>query len=118
MSKEMIINEFGQRFNIWDIGPQRQKGGHPAPFPEAIARDHIISWSNEGDLVFDPFGGSGTTAIAAENTRRKWTLCEINEEYATKAVERITNHQVEEKPASEVETNSNIPVPESEENGN
>lgn len=35
--------------------------GHPAVFPEQLANDHIISWSNEGDIVFDPFMGSGTT---------------------------------------------------------
>lgn len=81
MSKEMIINEFGQRFNIWDIGPQRQRGGHPAPFPEAIARDHIVSWSNEGDLVYDPFMGSGTTARMSLLNSRKWVGSEISEEY-------------------------------------
>jgi site-specific DNA-methyltransferase (adenine-specific) len=69
---------------------------HPAPFPIEIARDHILSWSNECDLIFDPFGGSGTTAIAAENTNRKWVCCEISEEYTTKAVERILNHQRED----------------------
>lgn len=94
MSKEMIINDFGQRFNIWEISPQRQKGNdaHPAPFPINLAQDHILSWSNEGDFVFDPFGGSGTTAIAAENAKRRWALCEISEEYANKAVERIKAH--------------------------
>ena len=59
-----------------------------------------------------------TTAIAAENTGRKWVCIEQSEEYATKAVERIQNHQCEEKPASEVKIDSDIPVPEGEENGN
>jgi DNA modification methylase len=44
---------------------------HPAPFPEQLANDHIISWSNEGDLVYDPFMGSGTTAKMAILNNRK-----------------------------------------------
>lgn len=83
------IADFGQRFNIWDIGPQRQRGGHPAPFPEALARDHILSWSNEGDMVLDPFGGSGTTAVAAERAGRRWIFIERDLEYASMARERI-----------------------------
>lgn len=120
MSKAITIADFGQRFNIWDIWPQRQKGkdAHPAPFPINLAQDHIISWSNEGDLVFDPFGGSGTTAIAAENTGRKWVTCEISEEYANKAVERIQNRVVEEKPSSYIQIDDNIEIQEGEENGN
>lgn len=55
MSKKMLIKEYGQRFNIWEIYPQRQKGDcHPAPFPEQLANDHIISWSNESELIYDP----------------------------------------------------------------
>src|SRR5208282_4360011 len=45
-NKGKILADFGQRYNIWEIGPQRQRGGHPAPFPEALVRDHITSWSN------------------------------------------------------------------------
>lgn len=119
MSKEMIISEFGQRFNIWDIYPKRQKGGdaHPAPFPISLARDHIISWSNQGDLVFDPFGGSGTTACACIDLNRRWVLCEISEEYANKAVERILNHVPEVKPDSPIQIDDDVSLPEGEEHG-
>lgn len=67
VSNANVIADFGQRYNIWEIGPQRQKGDgkHPAPFPEQIAADHITSWSNPGDTVFDPFLGSGTTGKMA-----------------------------------------------------
>jgi site-specific DNA-methyltransferase (adenine-specific) len=54
---------------------------HPAIFPEALAKDHIISWTNEGDLVFDPMGGSFTTALQAEKLNRKWLSCDISEKY-------------------------------------
>lgn len=84
-----IIADFGQRFNIWDIGPQRQRGGHPAPFPLPIAHDHIISWSNPGDTVLDPFMGSGTTAIAAERSGRRWIGIERDEGYYNQALARI-----------------------------
>ena len=57
------------------------KTGHPAVFPEQLAKDHIISWSNIGDVVFDPFLGSGTTAKMAIETGRKFLGCEISEEY-------------------------------------
>lgn len=76
-----IINEFGIRTNIWKYN--NGKGfatkdkiayKHPAIFPEKLVEDHILSWSNEGDIVLDPFGGSGTTAKIAEKLGRKWIL--------------------------------------------
>ena len=90
---------FGKRNNIWRIDPQRLSW-HPAPFPDSFAQDHIISWSNPGDLVLDPFGGSGTTAVAAENAERRWICIERDEDYAAKAVERIRQHVSGETPAS------------------
>src|SRR5699024_1076787 len=65
---------------------------HPAVFPEALAKDHIISWSDKGDLVFDPFMGSGTTAVAALDVDRKYIGAEIAKEYVEIANERIKNH--------------------------
>ena len=92
VSAPKVIPDFGQRFNIWDIPPHRQKGGHPAVFPVTLAQDHIVSWSNPGDLVLDCFGGSGTTAIAAENAGRKWICIERDPDYYAKAVERVRRH--------------------------
>ena len=91
---------------------------HSTQKPVPLLEYLIKTYTNEGDLVLDNTAGSGTTAIAAENTGRKWICIEQNEEYATKAVERIQNHQPEEKPTSEVKIDSNITVPEGEENGN
>lgn len=54
---------------------------HPAIFPEQLVADHIVSWSNEGDLVYDCFGGSGTTAKMAHIYKRNWILSEISNEY-------------------------------------
>ena len=95
MSKTMVINERGQRFNIWDQSPIKTNRGesHPAPFPEALASDHIISWSNEGDTVFDPFTGSGTTGKMAKLLNREFIGIEIDEGYFNIACERIDNAQ-------------------------
>lgn len=87
-----IIADFGQRFNVWDINPVRQRGGHPAPFPVDLARDHIRSWSHPGDTVLDCFAGSGTTAIAAEQSDRRWICIERDEGYAAAAQRRIREH--------------------------
>ena len=62
---------------------------HPAPFPEALARDHIISWSNPGDLVCDPFMGSGTTGKMAIQEVRKFIGFDISPEYCDMANRRI-----------------------------
>ena len=93
MSKVMTINEYGQRYNIWEQSPQRQSGKcHPAPFPEQLANDHIISWSNEGDLVYDPFMGSGTTAKMAMLNKRNFIGSETSKEYCDIAEKRINEN--------------------------
>jgi site-specific DNA-methyltransferase (adenine-specific) len=83
----------GTRYNIWRISNSHGVGGnsmnHPAPFPEKLAEDHILSWSNEGDLVFDPFMGSGTTGKMAVINRRKFIGIDISQEYVEYAKNRI-----------------------------
>jgi site-specific DNA-methyltransferase (adenine-specific) len=85
----IITNEYGQRFNIWRISPQSKNIGHPAVFPEIIANDHIISWSNENDLIYDPFMGSGTTAKMAVLNYRNYIGSEISAEYCEIIKDRI-----------------------------
>ena len=63
---------------------------HPAVFPEQLANDHIISWSNEGDLVYDCFGGAGTTVKMAHLQKRNWIMSEISSEYVKIAEKRIS----------------------------
>jgi len=62
---------------------------HPAIFPEQLCADHIFSWSNENDIVYDCFGGSGTTAKMAHLMKRNWILSEISSEYVQIAEKRI-----------------------------
>jgi DNA modification methylase len=83
------------RRNVWKYfagGGANDKiaSQHPAIFPEQLAIDHIISWSNEGDLVYDPFMGSGTTAKMAILNKRNWIGSEISEEYCKIIERRIT----------------------------
>jgi site-specific DNA-methyltransferase (adenine-specific) len=85
------IEEKGVRWNWWLVRHQHRgiETNHPATFPEALARDHILSWSNEGDLVLDPFSGSGTTAKMAKLMGRQYLGIEINPEYCEIANERL-----------------------------
>ena len=81
--------ETGRRNGLWTINPTCGKNGHPAIFPEALARDHILSWSNEGDIVLDPFNGSGTTTKMAREMGRHYIGIEINPEYCEIARNRL-----------------------------
>ena len=62
---------------------------HPAIFPEELAKDHILSWSNEGDIVLDPMCGSGTTCKMALLNKRKFIGFDISKDYCTIAEQRI-----------------------------
>ena len=75
--------------NIFEYGVGGMNTGHPAIFPEQLANDHIISWSNEGDLVYDPFMGSGTTSKMALINNRHFIGSEISAEYVELANKRI-----------------------------
>lgn len=84
------VKEYGFRFNVWNIPAEHNnKTGHPAVFPEAIALDHIRTWSNKGDVVLDIFLGSGTTAIASIRLERHYIGFEISDEYFEIASKRI-----------------------------
>jgi len=80
--------------NVWNIfagggSSDAMASRHPAIFPEALANDHIISWSNENDLVFDPFMGSGTTGKMAKLNNRRFIGIEKVPEYFEMSVKRI-----------------------------
>jgi len=89
------IGLYGQRFNVWNINTEvsNSKRCHPAQFPEQLAHDHIISWSNEGDTVLDPFMGSGTTGKMAKQLGRKFVGIELDPEYCKIAEARINQIQ-------------------------
>lgn len=91
--KQTVINSEKIKGNIFEYlvgSTQTGKIKHPAMFPEKLAEDHIKSWSNEGDLVFDPFSGSGTTVKMAYLNNRHYIACDISSEYVAIANERIS----------------------------
>ena len=96
--RQRAIKIIGVRFNLWNIAVSASTDGeevreHPAPFPEQLANDHILSWSNKGDLVLDPFMGSGTTGKMAVIRERQFIGFEIAKEYCEIAEKRIKKAQ-------------------------
>ena len=86
------VPDFSPRNNIWkyNVGKgfnssDKESHKHPAIFPEKLAEDHILSWSNEGDVVLDPFMGSGTTCKMAKKNGRKYIGIDMSEEYCALA---------------------------------
>ena len=90
-----ICPEYSRRTNIWQIAVGQNTTGHPAVYPYKLALDHIRTWTNEQDVVLDPFMGSGTTAIACHRSKRHWIGFELNKEYFDKAVRRIKAEQAQ-----------------------
>jgi site-specific DNA-methyltransferase (adenine-specific) len=86
-NSKKVIEEYGQRYNVWIY--KTSKNGqedevayeHPAIFPSQLVRDQILSWTNEGDIVYDPMIGSGTTARASIDTKRNYIGSELVKEY-------------------------------------
>ena len=87
---DYFVNNETVEYNLWPIGVAQNKKlynvngvniKHPAVFPYEIPFRHIKSWTNEGDIVLDPFAGSGTTLVAAKNLNRQFIGIEYNAEY-------------------------------------
>jgi len=90
--------KFGRRTNVWEynIGKGHSTRDdiafkHPAIFPEKLARDHILTWSKEGDIVYDPMMGSGTVAKMCLLEKRKYIGSEINKSYCKIANDRLNS---------------------------
>lgn len=95
MNKEYKLSD-----NIWHIpvgynisNQDHFSHLHPAVYPDKLSEYHIISWSNENDLVYDPFMGSGTTAKMCIANKRNWIGSEISSEYCEIINKRISNVQ-------------------------
>lgn len=94
-----IIKPYGVRFNIWQYGTgmgnsykEKYLKEHPAILNPGLVRDHILSWSNKGDVVLDPFMGSGTTMVVARQLERLSIGIEISEKYCELAVRRLNDN--------------------------
>ena len=98
------LNDEKARVNIWEYavglhGTTSDKIAfqHPAVYPEKLVEDHIFSWTNAGEVVFDPMSGSGTTCKMAAATNRKYIGCDISEEYVQIAKQRLSNYLAQKK---------------------
>lgn len=87
--KSIMSNIWFYSVNRGAIASNKIAHGHSAIFPEKLVTDHILSWSNKGDTVLDPFMGSGTTAISCISNNRNYIGFEISEEYCELANKRI-----------------------------
>lgn len=87
--KEFNINKQKVSDNIWEFAVSQNKTNHPAVFPLKLPLKHILSWSNENDIVLDPFMGSGTTMIACVQTNRHYIGFDISKGYFDMTCERL-----------------------------
>ena len=96
--KPIIMGDFQARFNIWEyttggsVSKDKVAFKHPAIFPEQMVTDHILSWSNENDIVMDIFSGSGTTHKIAYLNNRKYIGFEVSQEYIDIENERLKEY--------------------------
>ena len=88
--------------NYWILGPDSSRNGHPATFPRELARRCILLGSRQGDLILDPFGGSGTTGIVANELHRKAVLIELNPKYVQMGKKSASVIQPELQKSAEV----------------
>lgn len=94
IAKGKVIAKWGQRHNVWRITEEKAARGQASVFPVRLAHDHIVSWSDEGAVVLDPFSGSGTTCLAAAKAGRKWVGIEVNPEYVEASLRRLRKEGV------------------------
>ena len=94
-----VTSEFGYRNNIWNINPESScvdkiSHKHPAIFPEKLVRDHIITWSNENDIILDCFSGSGTTLKVSSLLKRHFIGIELNKNYIDIIKQRLDKYNI------------------------
>jgi site-specific DNA-methyltransferase (adenine-specific) len=90
---DVSVSETKFKGNVWFYGSKENQTNHPAVFPVQLATDHILSWSNPGELILDPFGGSGTTAVAAHRTGRRSICIEKDLGYYLASCGRVWKEQ-------------------------
>lgn len=99
INKKRVINEYGMRYNIWkgNTAGQEFMGKHlphPAMFPLWLVSDQIKSWTNENEIVLDPFMGSGTAGVACKNLNRNFIGIELDKKYFEIAKERLYGNNI------------------------
>jgi DNA modification methylase len=85
------------RRSVWTVNTKPYKGAHFATFPPDLIEPCILAGSRTGDIVLDPFMGSGTTAQVAQQLGRQWIGCELNPAYVELQKQRTEQHALELK---------------------
>jgi DNA modification methylase len=103
-------SEFINRSDLWyykvgrfNMGEEDEIFEHPAIFQEKLAEDQILSWSNKGDIILDPFSGSGTTCKMAKLLRRNYIGIDCSQKYCNIAKERIQNASIQSFESKQIE---------------
>lgn len=89
------INEFRNKRDVWTVTTKPYSGAHFATYPQELIEPMILAGSRVGDIVLDPFFGSGTTGEVAQSLGRKWIGCELNREYESLQNQRIAQQGLE-----------------------
>jgi DNA modification methylase len=87
--------EMANKRSVWTVNTSTYKGAHFATFPEKLIEPMILAGSRVGDIVLDPFFGSGTTGQVSQNLGRKWIGCELNQDYEQLQNERLKQQGLE-----------------------
>lgn len=97
-AKSFTVSKYGSRYNVWYVNngagfttKDKYAYEHPAMFPESLAEDHILSWSNPGDIVLDPMCGAGTTLKMAKMNGRNFIGIDLAEEYVRLSEKRVSD---------------------------
>ena len=80
LKNDSLVGDDYEKTNVWEFNPET-KSKHPAPFPKTLVEKCVKYYSYENDLIYDPFGGSGTTGYVSEQLNRNWVMSEIHQEY-------------------------------------
>ena len=86
---------FNKNAKFWEFAPQDSKRFHPTQKPVKLIERQLLEYSKEGDLILDPFSGSGTTAIACHRLKRRFICIEKDTEYWAKSCERLKREQAQ-----------------------
>jgi DNA modification methylase len=87
--------EMANKRSVWSVNTKPYKGAHFAVYPEELVEPMVLASTKVGDLVLDPFFGSGTTGAVAQKLGRKWVGCELNKDYEPLQFERLKQQALE-----------------------
>jgi len=88
------ILPFRNKRSVWTIATQPYPEAHFATFPEKLVLPCILAGSKQGDIVLDPFGGSGTVGLVSKGNERRYILIELNQDYCSLAVDRLRQEEL------------------------